>query len=63
MGYRMRPHGFLSGYATSDEEIAATANWTYAMDKLMSCDNKQAAVLALEVLDRIDQIEEHKSQG
>jgi len=52
---RMQSHGFPSGYATSDEETGATARWRdSAIDRLDACDSKQAAVLVLEALDRVD---------
>jgi len=52
---RMQPHGFPSGYATSDEETGATANWRdSALDRLDACDSRQATILVLEALDRVD---------
>jgi len=51
----MVPYGFPSGQATSDEETTATANWRdNALNMLMDCNNKQAAILALEAFDRVD---------
>jgi len=51
---RMQPHSFPSGYATS-EETGATAKWRdSALDRLEACDSKQAAILVLEALDRVD---------
>jgi len=51
----MRPYGFPSGYATSDEKTTATANWrNSALNKLVDCNNKQAALLVLEDLDRVN---------
>jgi len=51
-------------YGDSDEEETGLAGWrVQAMDTLKACDNKRAAVLALEALDRVDRARQKSKKG
>jgi len=52
---RMIPYDFPGGHMLSGEETGAIADWRVsALERLEICNNEQAAILALEALDRVD---------
>jgi len=56
---KLVPYGFPSGQISSGEESGAMDEWrASALQKLEDSNNEQAAVLALEALDRVDRARE-----
>jgi len=56
---KLVPYGFPSGQISSGEETGAMDEWRVsALQKLEDSNNEQAAVLALEALDRVDRARE-----
>jgi len=52
---RLVPYGFPSGQVSSGEETGAMDEWRVAaLERLEASNNEQAAVLALEALDKVD---------